>query len=176
MVVFGSSSITLPPEGADAPDQGPVVWLRGEHDVSTVAALSETLARAAALGDAAVVIDLSEVEFMDAATVATVVRVRTDLRAQDRSLVLRSPSRSATRIFDLCGLSDLFDEPTDTPSGAGALESWVAVPRRNPRLATPASSASPSVAVVDSGEASEVPAVRPAEFRRSTEVGGREAP
>jgi hypothetical protein len=41
-----------------------VVWLRGEHDVSTVAALSETMARAIALDDADVVVDLSDVQFM----------------------------------------------------------------------------------------------------------------
>ena len=53
-----------------------VVWLRGEHDVSTVAALSETLARAIALDDADLVVDLSDVQFMGAATVGVIVRAR----------------------------------------------------------------------------------------------------
>jgi hypothetical protein len=41
-----------------------VVWLSGEHDTSTVAALWETLAGALALDNADRVLDLSGVEFM----------------------------------------------------------------------------------------------------------------
>lgn len=51
-----------------------VVWLRGEHDVSTVAARSETMARAIALNDANLVVDSSEVQFMGAATVGVIIR------------------------------------------------------------------------------------------------------
>jgi anti-anti-sigma factor len=109
-----------------------VVWLRGEHDVSTVAALSETMARAIALDDADVVVDLSEVQFMGAATVRVIIRAREILRLQSRTLVLRSPSECARRIFDLCGHADLLDpRPVDAtpPTGtAGALGTWVAVP------------------------------------------------
>jgi anti-anti-sigma factor len=52
------------------------VWLRGEHDDSTVAALSETMARAIARDDADLVVDLSEVQFMGAATVGVIVRAQ----------------------------------------------------------------------------------------------------
>lgn len=45
-----------------------VVWLSGEHDLSTVAALSESLAGALALDEADLVLDLSGVEFMGAVT------------------------------------------------------------------------------------------------------------
>ena len=109
-----------------------VVWLRGEHDVSTVAALSETMARAIALDDADLVVDLSGVQFMGAATVGVIVRAREFLRLRSRSLALRSPSRCARRILDLCGHADLLDpRPVDaTPLAgtAGALGTWVAVP------------------------------------------------
>ena len=42
-----------------------VVWLQGEHDISTTVALADTLARAIALDDADLVVDLSEVQFME---------------------------------------------------------------------------------------------------------------
>jgi len=110
-----------------------VVWLRGEHDVSTVAALSEVMARAIALDDADVVVDLSEVQFMGAATVGVIIRARQFLRLRSRSLVLRSPSECARRILDVCGHSDLLLDPritdaTPLTGPAGALGTWVVVP------------------------------------------------
>jgi anti-anti-sigma factor len=86
-----------------------VVWLQGEHDVTTVAALSQTLARAIALDDSDLVIDLSGVEFMDAATIGVIVRARDFLAQRSRSMSLRSPSTCARRIIDVCDLADLLD-------------------------------------------------------------------
>jgi anti-sigma B factor antagonist len=99
-----------------------VVWLRGEHDVSTVAALSQTMARAIALDDGDLVIDLSGVQFMDAATVGVIIRARDFLELQSRSLALRAPSSCAARILDLCDLAELLEpRPVQTmPSSATA--------------------------------------------------------
>jgi anti-anti-sigma factor len=109
-----------------------VVWLRGEHDVSSVAALSETMARAIALDDADLVVDLSDVQFMGAATVGVIARARELLALRSRSLTLRSPPRCARRILDLSGHSYLLDprpvDATPTAGTAGALGTWVAVP------------------------------------------------
>lgn len=136
MVPIDISSVTVSRRHVTAfagrnPDRT-VVWLRGEHDVSTVAALSETLARAIALDDADVVVDLSEVQFMGAATVAVIIRAREFLRLRSRSLVLRSPSECARRILDVCGHSDLLDprvaDATPLTGPAGALGTWVVVP------------------------------------------------
>jgi anti-anti-sigma factor len=107
-------------EGLDA-DRA-VVWLRGEHDISTVAALAETMARAVALDDRDVVFDLSGVQFMDGATVGVIIRAREFLRLRSRSLRLRSPSTRARCVFDLCGLADLLDpRPVDATGTALAL-------------------------------------------------------
>jgi anti-anti-sigma factor len=92
-----------------------VVWLRGEHDVSTVAALSEIMARAIALDDADVVVDLSEVQFMGAAAVGVVIRAQEFLRLRSRLLVLRSPSEGARRVLEVCGHADLLDPAKSTP-------------------------------------------------------------
>jgi anti-anti-sigma factor len=114
-------------EGLDA--DRTVVWLRSEHDVSTVAALAETMARAVALDDRDLIVDLSGVQFMDAATVGVIIRARDFLRLRSRSLRLRSPSTHTRRVFDLCGLADLRDpRPVDTTGTTLALGTWVAVP------------------------------------------------
>jgi anti-anti-sigma factor len=101
-----------------------VIRLVGEHDLSTVIPLSETIARASALNDVDVVVDLSAVQFLSAATIGVVVRALESLRLRSRSLMLRSPSTRARRVLDLCGLAY-----QDTPSRpAGALGTWAVRP------------------------------------------------
>ena len=86
-----------------------VVWVRGAQDVSTVGALCMTVARAIAFDDADLVIDLSEVTFMDAATVAVMIRAEAFLRDRSRYLTLRSPSIHARRLLGTGGLAELVD-------------------------------------------------------------------
>lgn len=81
----------------------PVVWLRGEHDAFTAADVSEALELAQASDDGDVVIDVSGVQFMGAATVRIIMRTRSRLLQGGRSLVLRSPSCRTLRVLDLCG-------------------------------------------------------------------------
>jgi anti-anti-sigma factor len=128
-------SLTTSREGPTAfARRGPpdvVVCLRGEHDLSTVAELSATMARAITLSDADLVVDLSRVEFMSASTVNIVVWARELLRARDRSLAVRAPSRCARRVLELCDLSDLIDPrfaERSVASAAAALGTWVPVP------------------------------------------------
>jgi anti-anti-sigma factor len=109
-----------------------VVRLRGEHDLSTVDALSESLAAAIALDDVDVVVDMSEVQFMGAATVGVLIRARELLRMRSRSLVVRSPSWCARRVLESCGDTELLDGVEATPLSAPALGTWVAVPTIDP--------------------------------------------
>ncbi len=107
-----------------------VIRLRGEHDSATVSALAATLSRAVAAEGADVVVDLREVEFMDASTIGVIVGARNLLALQSRALTVRSPSGSAQRVLDACGLTDLLDpSPAATPvtGVSGALGTWVAV-------------------------------------------------
>jgi anti-anti-sigma factor len=91
-----------------------VVLLRGEYDASTLTALSEAMARAIALNDADLVVDLSGVEYMGAATVRLIIRAREFLRLRTRTLTLRSPSTRAQNVLHLCGLDDHLDRhPVD---------------------------------------------------------------
>jgi len=82
----------------------PVVCLRGEHDTSSVAVVSDAVASAIALGGVDLVVDLSDVQFMDAATVGLIIRIHKLLQERSGFLVLRSPSARARRVLDLCDL------------------------------------------------------------------------
>lgn len=109
-----------------------VVWLRGEHDLSTIPELAEIVSRAIAHDDGDLTLDLSEVLFIDAATVGLIIGAREFLRLRSRSLSLRSPSRCARRVLDLCDLTDLIEsdaiEDIGPAGSATALATWVAVP------------------------------------------------
>ena len=116
--------------GCDA-DHG-VVWVRGAHDASTVVALCMTVARAVAFDDSDLVVDLSGVTFMDAATVAVLVRAEAFLRDRSRSLTLRSPSTHARGALGRgwlggAGRSTAYNN-TQVMDTAGPLASWVEAP------------------------------------------------
>jgi len=118
-----------------APEAGPtVVWLRGEHDIATDGELRRVLACVIAANDAAIVLDLSEVELMSASTLGVLVTARALLGEQSRSLTVRSPSAFVRRVIGICGLNDLLAPSSQkTDGGAGdALGSWVAVPSSEP--------------------------------------------
>lgn len=117
------ASVTVDLRDATTPDTATVVWLRGEHDLSTCQEMSRTFATATAHDDADVVVDLSGVEFMDARILGEIVRTREAMRATSRTLSLRSPSALADRLIDLCGLGHLVVSGPLAPSG---------VPRREP--------------------------------------------
>lgn len=83
-----------------------VVWLDGEEDIATVAALADTLAKAVAAGDGDLIVDLSGLTFLSTATIEELMRVRDILLLQHRNMSLRSPSPFVRRVLDLCGVSD----------------------------------------------------------------------
>ena len=129
-----SASITVSRRGS-TPDGGDpaytVVWVRGEHDIATRMALVVAIARAAQRGDANVIVDLSEVTFMDASTIGALVGSRNRLRPRSRSLHVRAPSLPALRVLELCDLADLLHPATVTVHRTGvasALGTWVDVP------------------------------------------------
>ena len=102
-----------PPRGTE-PDPRTVVRLRGDQDLSTIPALTVDLARAIALDHADLVVDLGDVQFMDASAVGIIIGARRFLRARGRSLTLRSLSGVARRIVEICDLEDLVERG---PSG-----------------------------------------------------------
>lgn len=120
----------------DIPSRGPprpigplaeptVVWIIGEHDTSTVGQLSATLARAIAVDETDLVLDLTGVGFMDASTVRVLLRAQGFLTRRGRSLMVRAPGSCARLVLESIGLAALIEPTTHR---RGSLASWVDVP------------------------------------------------
>jgi anti-anti-sigma factor len=83
-----------------------LVRLSGEYDISSLFVLADALAVAISFDEADLVVDLSNVHFLSAASVGVLIRARNFLWVQSRDLTLQNPSPSARRVLDLCGLGD----------------------------------------------------------------------
>ncbi|MBK5223934.1 MAG: STAS domain-containing protein [Acidimicrobiia bacterium] len=133
--------------GAKLVDEGDrgAVWLWGEHDTTTVGAVSAALADAAAAGEAHIVVDLRNVTFLDASTVGALVGSRLLLARGDRAMTLRRPSRSARRLLELTGLGEMIEPDAPglvTKVGATtALATWIEVPTADPEVDRPSTDA-----------------------------------
>jgi anti-sigma B factor antagonist len=123
-----TASVARRPRNRGDPHQT-VVWVRGEHDISTRDRLAGKLAEAASRDAADIVVDLSGITFMDASTIGALVAARNNLRVHSRSLTFRHPSPAAQRLLDLCGLAPLTDGRA--PTIGSALGTWVSVPARD---------------------------------------------
>lgn len=105
-------------------DPRTVVWLWGDHDCSTLAELASALDAAVAGSDGDVVVDLGDVTFVDASTIGALVRGRAVLSRAGRALTVRSPTRPARLVLEVCDLTELVEPadprrpaPSDAPRG-----------------------------------------------------------
>ncbi|WP_421119357.1 STAS domain-containing protein [Aquihabitans daechungensis] len=84
------------------------VSLAGELDPATAPELHARLTELAAdAGVTSVVIDLSEISFLDSSGLRVLVAGNEALRARSADLVLRGPSANVRRILEVTGLADL---------------------------------------------------------------------
>lgn len=98
-----SQPISRPPVAATGDGDGaPIVWMCGEHDLSTAGELTAALAQAISSGAGDLVVDLGAVTFMDASTMRVLGRARRQLAERDRALVIREPSTEAQFVLSIC--------------------------------------------------------------------------
>ena len=86
-----------------------VIAVRGELDLSTAADLEAPLDEAIASGDASVLIDLTECEFIDSTGIALIVRAwqRLDRNAEgdgEGRVVIASQNDQVRRVLEITGL------------------------------------------------------------------------
>ena len=79
-----------------------VVHLEGEHDLSTVPALTDAFAHAISTDSHCVLLDLSEVTFIDASTIGALIRLRNRLEQDSRDLTIHEPTSCVSRLIDIC--------------------------------------------------------------------------
>jgi len=109
-------------EGATA-----TVALRGEADVATVPVVKGVLDRVIADHAGPIAVDLAETCFIDSATIHILADASQDLQRRARRLTIQAPSRTAIRMLELFGLSDLIraDGGNDQrPEPYGSAQAW----------------------------------------------------
>ena len=90
----------------------PVIWLRGELDRLSADSLDLTGRELAADGNPTLVLDVSELEFIDSAGLRSLSRAHNLLRESQQNLVVRRPSTSVLRLLELVGLHEILNIET----------------------------------------------------------------
>jgi anti-sigma B factor antagonist len=92
-----------------------VVAVRGEIDVATSPALREELYAIIDGGARELVVDLSELGFIDSSGLGVLVAALKHMREQDGQLVLSGLAQPALRVFEITDLTALFTIEPATP-------------------------------------------------------------
>jgi anti-sigma B factor antagonist len=91
----------------DAIEDGVIVRLAGELDLYNAPAVRNALGKAAANGAKRVIVDLSEVEFIDSTALGVLIEARTNLRDR-QGFVLAGPGLETRRALEISGLDRHF--------------------------------------------------------------------
>jgi anti-sigma B factor antagonist len=128
---FASPQFELSDESLD--DATHLIAVRGEVHVSTAPEFSERLNEAIATGKTGVVIDMTDVEFIDSTGLSVLLNALRRVTRQQGSLALVVSNPTVLRLFEITRLDSTFDiAPTrdeaiarvqgdaTTPNGGGA--------------------------------------------------------
>lgn len=85
-----------------------MISVRGEVDLHSSFKLQRAIERGSE-GVGVVVVNVSEISFMDSTILSTFMQARDELRERGISLRLVAPSSSVKRIFEVTGLGDRFE-------------------------------------------------------------------
>lgn len=85
-----------------------VVAVAGELDLATAPQLRERLALLSEAGKNQVTLDLTHLDFIDSTGLSVLVMVFNRAQAAGGSIVIRNPSMSVMRIFEITGLASVF--------------------------------------------------------------------
>ena len=85
-----------------------VVALAGELDLATAPQLRERLALLSDAGKNQVTLDLTHLDFIDSTGLSVLVMVFNRAQAAEGSMIIRNPSLSVMRIFEITGLASVF--------------------------------------------------------------------
>jgi anti-sigma B factor antagonist len=100
-----------------------IVSVSGEVDLSSAHRLREVIWRAKVQADAnspRVIVDLSEVEFMDTAVLGVLLEECNAIRQSDGRLCLVVRQGPITRLLEVTGLSELFDLYAELDAAVGS--------------------------------------------------------
>ena len=92
----------------NATDEATVIHVRGEIDMVTAGRLRDVIEPHMGPNQK-IILDLSEVEFMDSSSLKVLVQARGRLTENGGSLILRNPSKAAHRLLTVAGANDLLE-------------------------------------------------------------------
>jgi two-component system sensor histidine kinase BaeS len=93
-----------------AEEEGPIVWrLRGEIDTANAARIEVELIEAVARGSVDVVLDLTDVAFIDSSGLGSLVAVAAEIRIRGGHLAIVAGPPHVKRVFDLLQLDEFMD-------------------------------------------------------------------
>jgi anti-sigma B factor antagonist len=95
-----------------------VVALSGELDLNSAPALRDCLAGLAEGGTTEIVLDLSDLDFVDSTGLSVLVMDFHRTRAAGGSTVMRNPSPTVMRVLEITGLAPIFSVGTERGAGA----------------------------------------------------------
>jgi anti-sigma B factor antagonist len=84
------------------------VVLTGEIDISTAGRVREALIAVSNGGENKVVVDMTNVTFMDSTGLAALVGPLKRFRSMNGEIVLRSPTRGVQKVLEISGLTRVF--------------------------------------------------------------------
>lgn len=100
----------------NATDEATIIHVRGEIDMTTAGRLRDAIEPHMGPKQT-IILDFSEVEFMDSSALHVLVQARGQLTENGGSLILRNPSHAAHRVLTVAGASDLLEtDAQDHPS------------------------------------------------------------
>ena len=97
-------SVTVSTSGGHA-----TVTLRGELDLSGVDRAREAIEQAEAASTGLVVLDLSELEFIDSTGLEVILRAARRAHDEGSRLIVQRPSRYVKRLFELTAIDQSLD-------------------------------------------------------------------
>lgn len=97
-----------------------LVTLAGEADMNTREALRDALAQAAGQGARHLLVDLSELEFIDSAAMHELMAVRASFGEAGGQLALIAPQPLVARVLDLSGAGQVVPVYPDLATAAAA--------------------------------------------------------
>jgi anti-sigma B factor antagonist len=90
-------------------DNSPVIGLEGEVDVYTAPQLKQTMIDLLEQGARRIIVDLTNVEYLDSTALGVLIGGLKRLREADGNLVLICPSARIKRVFEITGLDKIFE-------------------------------------------------------------------
>jgi anti-sigma B factor antagonist len=115
-----SEGLRRPPvESVERRDRSVVVRLAGELDLYNAAEVGQALAREGADSPAALVVDLTEVSFVDSTALGTLVEAQKGL-PEDVRFVLAAPTADVRRALEVSGLAERFDVRDSVAAALGS--------------------------------------------------------